>query len=1226
MIKLLTLTAAVGVAMLSGVGSASASETPMLTIRTSIYDTMGPGNAFSLYLGSVESQTVTIESGGQSQEVAVGPAVYDPESQSIKATVLTGTVGADGMIKVYGDASLIDYLDCEGLYARTADFSAMTNLEILNFDHNELESLDLSAFTKLQLISLSDNPFNVSPLHIGGNKPDLTILNIDIVGNMTADFNLSDYPSMVSFTAWANRSLNSVDASGCPKLIRLSIDSTDVSYLDISHNPQLSILNISDTRIRDIDLSGASELTQFYAMHQSSIVNPDIKLQSLDLTHCPKLVYLFVNGNELRELNVSSNPELMMLHCDHNLLRSLDVSANSNLVEVTCSYNYMDFATLPINPGTWNDYIWVQQPMEVDLSYPVGAKIDLSERVLREGTETFAIMMMQNSYDPDDKREVPESSYTYKDGVITLNEVPSDSVYMEFYNTAFPDNVLRTTMFKVKSEEDFGKPTKVLSFSSDHSDGEPVELFVAVAGASPQTPKTIYVDYGDGELLPATVTASTLPAAPNVAGPSKGYGSKEIYVDDGVYINGFGVHHRLYSIDVSPLPSLQDLALPGAGLYFIDLTRNYRLQSLDMSRNNLMMIDLEGVNNALNKQELTRINLSDNQLTEFGVPDNRTLVDLNLAGNSLTELSLRDADNLRRLDLSRNSLASINVNYSTGIEELNLASNKLTELVLPEAPTALKKVDISDNSFTFVNLPRPAQLGGAEFLFSPQAEIKVPTKGPGLNLSGEALTIEGHPTAFAWYKADGERCVEGTDYTITGGKTKFVNTEMGEVYCSMTNGAYPGLTLNTSLMEAAGMPTNLLATFVTPIGGQTAALSLASREGTPAIYFDWSGDGDLSQYLLKDTYTRYEAVTTKGAKVGVYTYEPEEKIGVFSITGVTMSEIDASAMKDLICLTLNQADLEGDKLVLPDAPELGELNLSGNRLSELDLTRYPKLWSLSLGSNKFTSFDLSKYPLLQLASLSDNMLTDITLDNPQLWLLDLSINNLKSVDLGKLPQMQQLGLSSNFLSSLDVSAMPGLRALSIVDNEFDFSTLPLRNALWVQYNYSRQADIKATAEGEGVVDLSFTSEAKDGTKTSYTWYTSRPEIDEEGNMLGEPLKVDVDYSVSEDGVTTFLGNYPQVVCVMTNLAFPELYLYTEPLTISGVGVESVVSPDDIRISVSGGEMTVRGDSDFATVLYRIDGVEVGRKELRDGEARYGGLSTGIYILATPAGAYRILVK
>lgn len=58
-----------------------------------------------------------------------------------------------------------------------------------------------------------------------------------------------------------------------------------------------------------------------------------------------------------------------------------------------------------------------------------------------------------------------------------------------------------------------------------------------------------------------------------------------------------------------------------------------------MSRNNLMMIDLEGVNNALNKQELTRINLSDNQLTEFGVPDNRTLVDLNLAGNSLTELS-----------------------------------------------------------------------------------------------------------------------------------------------------------------------------------------------------------------------------------------------------------------------------------------------------------------------------------------------------------------------------------------------------------------------------------------------------------------------------------------------------------------------------------------------------------------------------------------------------------
>lgn len=1199
---------------------AQTDDEPIITIHTDIYNVSGAENDFVIYMGMTSDDYIDIDGGFGLVECPVSQATFDSETQSVIATQVATRVSEAGVVKIYGDASKIDYLDMGGTYITSVEMSALTNLEILSMEHNYLQSLDLTPFSKLQSIVLSDNPFDVSPLVVGANKPDLTILTLDIIGDMSQDFNLSDYPALQSFSAWNNKGLKSLDPTGCPLLRRISIDATDVESLDLSQNPNLQVLNISDTRISSIDLTHCPQLGELYAQHMSGTVNTGYKLDSIDLSQNPLIYYLYLSGNNFTTLDVSALPNLMMFGADHNRLTSIDLSQNQYLYDVNISANYMDFATLPINPGSWGSYICDQQPMQVDLSYPAGATIDLSSRVLRQGYTTTAKMFMQDSNDLNSITELGPESFTFADGKITVLSQLSDSVYVSFYNDAFDDCTLSTTKFMVKSVSDFGKPTSMVRFTTTASTGSTIGLYVGVAGASAQSPKTVYIDGGDGNATAVTVTSSTLPSEPNVTLTVNGYSTKQLLVGEGVTLTAFGCHSPLTSLNCTSATSLLDLDLNGAGLYNIDLTKNKRLQRLDLSNNNLYLLDLAGDNAGTTKVSLHDIILAHNYLTEFEVPDNRTLVKLDLSYNQLTTMSFRDADNLTDLNIAGNSFSELDLVYCEQLHSLNAADNQLATLKLAEGitPAAL---NLSGNLLTLASLPYPTEFPGCDYVYAPQQPISVPTIGPGINLSDQCVDIDGNTTVFAWFKSDGSSIAEGTDYTISDGRTRFINTDMGKVYCQVTNAGMPGLTLKTTEIEAAGMPTNLLAEFTTPLGGQTADLSLAATQGNPALYIDWTGNDDLEQYQLKNTYTLFTATTTAGARVKVYTYRPEELISVFSVSGVTMSDADFSRMSDLTTLTLSGAGLSS--LQLPQSSQLRELILEGNALSSINLSAYTQLRSLSLANNQIKQFDLTPFANLQVASLAGNGLTDITLGNSRMWLLDLSHNELDHIDLSGVPSMEQLSLAFNKFKTVDVSMLNKIVLLMLDGNRFDYSTLPLRKETYIQYIYSNQADIEPQVLDNAVVDLSFNALAADGSATHYRWYIGKPVLDEYGELDGEELYIDDEYTL-EAGVTTFMGTFTNLVCVMTNPAFPEMYMYTTPIAVEGAGLQTV---EVSQISVKGtdGTITVSAPDGTTTAVYDLRGTACGNKTVTGGQAVYTGLQPGVYLVVTPAGTYKLRI-
>lgn len=1197
---------------------AQTDEQPIITIQTNLYDVAGQLNDFVIYIGTTSDDYIDIDGGYGRVEVPVTQSYFDFENGEMKATQVACRVSQEGVVKIYGDPSKIDYLDCEGTYISKIEMPQLTNLAILNMNHNELGSLDLTPYSKLQYLTLNDNPFDISPLRVGGPKPELIVLSLDIIGDMTADFKLSDYPALISFSAWSNYGLKTLDPSACPALRHISIDSTDVASLDVSHNAALQILNISDTRIRTIDLTHNTELREFYAQHQSGTINTDIKLTDIDVTHCPELYYLYVAGNNITSIDLTNNTKLIMLGVNQNLLHSLNLDMCPDLFEVNVSNNYMDFATLPINPGTWNDYICYQYPMELNLSYPVGAEIDLSDRVLRQGHTTTAQLILTDSKDPNNYTPVEESAYTFANGKITLLQALPDSVYLQFYNDAFDDVALTTTKFKVKSTDEYGKPTAVCTYTDQAYVGSYVQLQIGITGATPENPKRVYVDPGSGTPVAFDITTSELPATPNVSYPVLGYKAKRILTDDGVYISALGLHSQVTAIDVSDLSDLRQLDLSNTGISKIDLQYARLLSYLDLSGNNFTEIDLAGVTGGFNKQDLHYIDISNNQLVSFTIPDNRVLVHLDLAGNHLSDLLFRDADYLQYLDISGNDFAELNLSYSTGLKHLNVASNHLNEITFAEG-VQLDYLNVADNNFTFASMPQLLDAGASDFIYAPQDPIRVPTIGPGLSLQAQDVTIKGHNTTFTLLHENGNPCSLGTDYTIDNGRIRFVNTGMGNVYCSMTNAALPGLTLTTTLIEAAGMPTNVLATFTTPVGGENVVLSLAAANAGTGLYIDWTGHQDLDQYLLETEYTLFPATTTAGATVKAYTYGEQDAISVFSVTGATMGSLDASGLKDAYCLTFSNAALSD--ITLPVNPGLKELNLSGNNFSRIDLSAYPELYLLVLSNNKFSSFDFSPFPALQVAAISANHLESLTLDNPSMWMLAAGGNRLTSVDLSNLRHLRQLGLDDNQLTEIDLSANKELIALDLSANRFNFGTLPLPSASYSVYAYGNQSSIKAV-DNNSVVDLSFNKQAADGTLTTYRWFVGAPQLNEEGELEGEELYIDDEYTLDE-GVTTFLGTFPAVVCAMTNEALPKLIMYTEPLAITSVA--ETVTPTDIDIRVENGSLTISSAIEMPVALYAINGTAYGTRILH-GTTTYSALQNGVYVLVTPAGPYKIIVR
>ena len=1198
---------------------------PLIEFKTAVLQQEGQdvGRTVTIFLGGYQQETdyIDFDCGNGVEEHELAPATIDASTGSWKGgTSITCNVTEEGLVRIWGDAANIAVIRFDGCYITDLKMQEMPNLYYLNLDHNLLHELDLSNYPSLSAISVSDNPFDRKPLKIGDNKPKLMLLEIGQTENLDQSFNLSDYPEMVSFDAYANKGLRTLNTSGCPKLQRLSIDGTNVQSLDLSKNPTITILNISDTGIKEIDLSNLTHLQQFYADHQSSSMNTDAKLTKLDVTKNEKLVYLFASGNLLTDIDLSHNRYLQNLYLADNKLTGINLDNNPNLVNVILRKNNMDFATLPL-PGEWNQYDYNQNNMPIAKTIKVGDEIDFSQRVLREGSTTICGVFMTSEDEAGQRTPLSEEYYTYADGKITFLQAPEDSVYIAFQNDKFPALTLdymplRTDKFMVKTPESFGQDDITATLSSMLTpSGMTLRLKVGMHGASAEHPKTFYLSDAQGNKQAFKATSEGLPEAVNVEYTST-LSSAYILVPQDEVITALEVKDQtLTDINISKARSLGDLRLMGTGLYSIDLGYNRNLRKLVLTGNHFSTLNIRGVNDAYQKTLLTDINLSNNDITEVKLNDMGTIRHLNLAGNQLTELSLKDADNILTMDLSNNNISTVNLSYCTLMTDCNLANNAITSLVMP-AEMALVHFDCSGNGLSFATLPVLSQV--ADYTYAPQDDVTIATKAPGVDLQAHNLNGQ---TNFVWKKADGTALTADTDYTITDGMTRFLEPVIGQqLHCEMTNPLFPALTMRTTAIEAAAMPSYCIGSFTTTADSEG---TLILRATAPTIIcVDWRGGGvGVESYNVTDELTTIPVTTHAGSQCSVYAYEPNTPLYVFSTRNIKMADVDLTNMNNLVLVNLTGAGISEVKL--PASNSLRELILDSNNIAEIDLSRYAsQLVMISMNNNQLTSFDASAMKELFSLNMANNKLTSITLANPNMYNLELSGNALQSIDLSRMPALSQVFLSHNSLERIDLSAQPNLVALHIDYNRFRLSTLPLPKSSYASYQYANQANIDVATDEKGVVDLS--SEALvGGTPTTFRWFIDMPYYSEEtGELEGEELYYDDEVFV-KDGKSQFTTLLDNVVCAMLNEQFPSLTLYTNPIDIKVIdAIEGITADAASRISLSGRTIIVKTNAAVGTEVFSAAGQLVARAK---GAASIT-LPAGVYVVKSGDATAKVLVK
>ena len=182
------------------------------------------------------------------------------------------------------------------------------------------------------------------------------------------------------------------------------------------------------------------------------------------------------------------------------------------------------------------------------------------------------------------------------------------------------------------------------------------------------------------------------------------------------------------------------------------------------------------------------------------------------------------------------------------------------------------------------------------------------------------------------------------------------------------------------------------------------------------IYYDTDGDGYLSSAERNDD-DNDALYLYNGSKIKDLTgIEYLTNLRELDIPGNDLTEVDLSKNTKLeyLCCENNKIT----KLDLSKNTKLRELCCSNNPIESLDLSKNCQLEELDISKTKITSLDLSKNTKLD-----------------ELWAEDLGLT--EQIDVSKCKYLVGLFVSGNKLKSLDVSGMINLEFLHCEKNELE---------------------------------------------------------------------------------------------------------------------------------------------------------------------------------------------
>lgn len=751
---------------------------------------------YAFHISATDGQEVVVDWGDGTISAPVKLANYDDAGWVF--TELAGTI-AGTKVTVYGaDPVTVNYFDAA--YDKNyevdtkligVDVSALKGCGDINLNTNSIKTLDLSQCAALTTLNAINNELtelilpasevmksiNVSntidaatgAVTAGANDvlgtdwtvvPNLTTLNV--AGNSAADFGWFD----------------SFDIAGLTKLTSLNVNCCDLESLDIQDQTALKTLNAQWNKLEEIDLS---------------------KMVAMNAT-------VFLNHNNI------TGGEVEDWFGKHASFTMPDTSTDK-MTRLNIEYNAFTFLTLPAAGMTSNaNYYLYANQAPLTAGFNSENAIDLSAYAKIGENETVYTATAEDA--DGNALTLDDTNFSVTDGVVKF--VPNvKNAVVTMTNATFPKLTMTTT-----PAMSLGLIPDAFSFTVDAA-GNTLDMNLFAS-----EPTDVYVDFGDGNFTgPFTTEYDSWAEAyyANLNGECKG--TTVNVKADATNITGidYSVSNydenpaKVVTIDLSSLTELQTLNLNNNLLEDIDFTANTKIESISLQSNkikafnkqipSLKELNLANANSGATKQ------YGENEISEINLANFPALTYLNCSFTGLqfdftkaTTLSTiyMDGNGLKSIDLSKcaaltdylyirwNELETLDLSGLATTPWIYAINNNISEVKLPAQKLA--NMYIANNKLTFATMP--ALDAFATINYAPQQAMEVAAENGVVDLSAQAAV----GTSFVWTAA-GE-AIADTDFTAADGVFTFEKPQTQAV-CTMTNAAYPALTLKTVAMDIA---------------------------------------------------------------------------------------------------------------------------------------------------------------------------------------------------------------------------------------------------------------------------------------------------------------------------------------------------------------------------------------------------------------------------------------
>lgn len=236
------------------------------------------------------------------------------------------------------------------------------------------------------------------------------------------------------------------------------------------------------------------------------------------------------------------------------------------------------------------------------------------------------------------------------------------------------------------------------------------------------------------------------------------------------------------------------------------------------------------------------LNCNNSQVTALDVSKNTALEVLFCINNQLTAIDVSKNTALKGLSCSKNRLTTLDVSKDLAMTDLWCSGNQLTNLDVSHN-TSLTWLWCESNNFTYATLPIKRTTW--DYKYAPQKSMPIaPSSGTGIELDlSSQLTVNANTTGYTWKTNGSTTLVQGTDYTLTNGKTVFLKAQTDSVYCEMTNATFPDFTGDVALKTTC---TKVSGTVGMEENAAVPDVQVYARNKT--IYIDAPANGQAAVY------------------------------------------------------------------------------------------------------------------------------------------------------------------------------------------------------------------------------------------------------------------------------------------------------------------------------------------------------------------------------------------